>query len=59
MEPILNAKPFDINNYSTLPKGVGVTEIRNSKKGLDAFLKKGKADNLDQLKSQYFTGQAL
>ena len=30
----MDAKPFDINNYSTLPKGVGITEIKNRKEGM-------------------------
>lgn len=47
--PTVDAKPFDINNYSTLPKGVGITQIKNRKEGLDSFLK-GKDVNIEKLK---------
>lgn len=50
----VDAKPFDINNYGTLPKGVGTTQIKNRKEGIDQFLKrndKHKSIDMDALKA--------
>ena len=50
---IKNAKPFNIDNYGTLPKGVGFTQIKNRKEGVSDFLErddKKKSIDLDKLK---------
>ena len=42
-----------------MPKGVGITEIRNRKEGLDQFLNpKHKQVDIDSLKQQYFNASA-
>ena len=46
----MDAKPFDINNYSTLPKGVGITQIKNRKDGMESFLKR----DMKELRQEYF-----
>ena len=54
---MIDAKEFNINNYSNLPKGIGMTTIKNRKEGLDSFLKRDESDknvDLDKLKEQYF-----
>lgn len=38
LEPEPTSKDFNINNYGTLPKGVGFTEIKNRKDGISEFL---------------------
>ena len=51
---IKNAKPFNVDNYGTLPKGVGMTQIKNRKEGLQDFLKrddKRQSIDIDKLKN--------
>ena len=59
--PIVDARTVDaskinLNDYSTLPPGTKITEIRNRKEGLQEFLKRddsSKSIDLDRLRKQY------
>ena len=52
----VKAQSINLNDYSTLPKGTKITEIRNRKEGMQEFLKRDDADksiDLDRLRRQY------
>ena len=47
-----------MNNYGSLPKGVGYTEIRNRKEGLQEFITRDdqeKSIDIEKLREQYLT----
>lgn len=53
---MVDAQPVNLNNYSSLPKGVGVTQIKNRKEGLEEFLTRNdatKSINFEKLKESY------
>ena len=58
----MNAKSFDINNYSTLPPDTKVTEIKNRKHGLQEFLNrddKKMSIDIDKLRKHYIDQDSM
>ena len=36
----VNAKQINVDNYGSMPKGVGMTKIQNTREGVQEFLKR-------------------
>ena len=54
--------PFNIDNYSTLPRNIGITTIKNRMEGVESFLKRNDKDrsiNIESLKKKYYNQEKL